>query len=459
MAFKQEKPLRYRSHSPDSAIETVEFSTLDGQNYCFFTLRKGADARALTAKLHAPPLAQEIISHSDAENLLVSRGSAPPQSVIQELSGMGEALAQVLPPSRKFDPWVWRGITSLVGQSLMITSSFMGTGQKSDRSALFGFAALNLMANICNITFGAQEKPDPAQLRLLKQKVNQDILAAGGNPSSLPGIDDDRLALRPPEPKTFGQRSYEFLQKYSVSGGEIGLRTIGAASLAFPLTRKATGGYTIVKNTNPVTFYAGLATLAGKFISLASVEPDPYSAEPPGLIRRLRERVTFPLSSVVEGVASGFMTHDRFTRQKITWGGKTMRDYPGAIGNAVFVGGYGIRLAAPYGSLQVQIPELAAHMADCLATLPPEKIPGQLAEMCHHLARHFEGKQDVSLGQIYTQATKELARQHHIHLPAVSDTPRPRTEPLPLPIAGTQVNEITHKGITEPHASPVMHRS
>ena len=462
MAFKQEKPLRYRSHSPDSAIETVEFSTLDGQNYCFFTLRKGADARALTAKLHAPPLAQEIISHSDAENLLVSRGSAPPQSVIQELSGMGEALAQVLPPSRKFDPWIWRGITSLVGQSLTLTAGLLAAEKGSDRNALFGFAGLNLLANICNITFGAQEKPDPAQLRLLKQKVNQDILAAGGNPSSLPGIDDARLALRPPEPKTFGQRSYEFLQKYSVSGGEIGLRTIGAAWLAFPLkpeNKRKDGGFPFGRNPNPVTFYAGLATFAGKVISLASVEPDPYSAEPPGLIRRLRERVTFPLSSVVEGVASGFMTHDRFTRQKIIWGGKTMRDYPGAIGNAVFVGGYGIRLAAPYGSLQVQIPELAAHMADSLATLPPEKIPGRLAEMCHHLARHFEGKQDVSLAQIYTQATKELARQHHIHLPAVSDTPRPRTEPLPLPIAGTQVNEITHKGITEPHASPVMHHS
>lgn len=136
-----------------------------------------------------------------------------------------------------------------------------------------------------------------------------------------------------------------------------------------------------------------------------------------------------------------------------------MRDYPGAIGNAVFVGGYGIRLAAPYGARQVQIPELAAHMADSLATLPPEKIPGQLAEMSRHLARHFEGNQNVSLAQIYTQTTKELARQHHIHLPAVSEQSHALPKPLPLPTAGTQVNEITHKGITEPHAPAVMHRS
>jgi hypothetical protein len=464
MAFTRKEPSRYRSQAPDSAIEAAEFSFAGGQHYCFFTLRNSADSKGFIAKLHAPPLAQEVISSTKTGTgeLLVTRGALAPQATLQALSGMGEHLTPILPPSKKFDPWVWRGITSLVGQSLTLTSGLLAAEKGADRNALFGFAGLNLLANICNITFGAQEKPDPAQLRLLKQKVNQDVLAAGGNETSLPGIDDDRLALRPPEPRTFGQRSYDFLQKYSVSGGEIGLRTIGAASLAFPLKppdKRKDGGFPFGPNDNPVTYKAGWATLAGKFISFASVEPDPYNPEPPSLIRQLRERVTFPLSSIVEMVAAGFMAHDRYYNKKITWGGKTMRDYPAAIGNAVFVGGYLIRLAAPYGSREVKIPELAAHIADSLATLPPEKITAQLAETCHMLARHFAGKQGVSLSQIYTLVTDELDRQHHIRLPAVAggEKSAPHASPPPPSVTATKVQQIAHEGRAEHQAAAALH--
>ena len=415
--------------SGKGTLRQAVFSRANGRYYGFFTTADAASAAALRTELEAA--GQRVVSQLDDPSgavTLIGCGSDLPERVVEQLRGGGHALRLPQPAKQAFDPWKWRGITSIGGQSLQIASSFLSrTIHAGDRMAIFGFAALNMLANASNIIFGAQEKHDPHQLRYLKESFNARLapdLPAGAALSD-PDATSPRAAAAPAPSRTLGQKTYDFMQKYSVSGGEIGLRMLGSASLVMPITRwgdavrtlRDTGSLktavSVASNPNVRTFRVGLLMLLGKCVSLISKEPDPYNPDPPGWLDRFRQRYTFRLSSLIEAGAASYMMHDRLKNQKIELGGKLVPDYVGAAGNAMFVTGYGIRLSAPYGSREVDQGELIAHMTHGLAQLPPEKLPQQLAQSAAWLAEHFN-KPELDVADIYTRLASELERGYGI---------------------------------------------
>jgi hypothetical protein len=227
-----------------------------------------------------------------------------------------------------------------------------------------------------------------------------------------------------------------------VTGGEIGLRFLGATSLSFPApklvnaVKEIRGGRPVgealkdTKNTNPVTYKVGLITLAGKVTSLFSKEPDPFNPKPHTWVDDVREKITFPLSSVIEGVGAAWMAYDRFAKQKINLFGKQRPDYFGGVGNLVFVGGYVIRFFAPYGSREVDMKELTAHISDSLAKMPRERLPQLIAETATDLKKHFKDKQ-LGVSDYYAMIAADLKQYNHIDISALVASAAPRQAGLP----------------------------
>lgn len=455
------QPRHFVTRAPQTALRRLEVAHEGAITSAFLTFASVSGANAFVQKMQAQPDNQmQIVAQSSHTNgaLLIVQTPEPLEAFIARVAE-GEPLIPEEKKSRWADPWVWRGITSVIGQSLTLTSGFLGTNSKAgDKSALIGFASLNLMANAMNVTFGSQKKEDKNQLRFLANEANHKLEMAGA--SELPDVGRVTDALpNDGAEQTWGQSLYSSLQKYSVTGGEIGLRTIGATSLAFPITNWGKGlrafqsgglkaAFHAIKNGNPVTFYAGLATLAGKFTSLASKEPDPYSPEPASALRQFREKITFPLSSVIEGVAAGFMTHDRFARQKIRLpNGTIIPDYMGGIGNGIFIGGYGIRLAAPYGSLEVNMPKLYTHLAKGIASVPAEKRLQVVSDMALELSEHFAKPETHSAGQIFEGIEQALKKNHAIQL-------RPAELPKSTPLPQIQSPAVLTEAVSRAAALP-----
>ncbi len=426
----------YQNHSKSGDINAIECARVAGKQITFVHLSRNADREKVQQTLESPPLSQTIrASHDDEDGnvLFVCEGNLSTEQLVSRLREQGETLEPPIPEPKKFDPWFWRGTTSIIGQGLQLTAGAFSK-DKADSAALIGFATLNMTANASNIIFGAQEKYDDHQLRLVRQQVNNTLFPRLGGSTELPNVANDPMAGRQEEPKSFGQRCYAFGQKYSTSIGEISLRTIGATQLSFPYKNykaaysilRQTGSLgemlEVAKNTNPITYRAGLMTLAGKFISMLASEPDPYNPKPPSTLDQFRQKVAFPLSSVVEMAGAGYMSFDRFANQKITLRGREMADVFGGVGNTVFVGGYMIRLAAPYGTREVDMPKLYAHASNALALLPAEERPQALMDVAVQLKQHFKDK-PITLAYIYAGIAEDLHKYHKT---------APLSEPEPL---------------------------
>ena len=472
----KQKPDIYIASGAAAGIEGAEFASANGTYLGFYHVTNTQAAQQLRGWLEAAPLHQQMVSQTkDGDRLLlVAQGKQAPSQVMEQLAAHG---VQLTPPEKneKIDPWKIRAATSVVGQGLQIWSGFAtrtrvayeaaeaakagrafdASGAKADIISILGFATLNMCANLMNWIFGAQEKKDPRQLRFLKSQFNEQIAPlVDGN--ALPNVDNACLKTRPADPqkKTAGQRVYNFLQGYSVTFGEIGLRVVGSALLAFPKpiqgmktlfqTQSLKEAFKVAKNPTK-TFYVGLTMLAGKFTSLLAKEPDPFNPEPPGLIRRFRESVAFPLSSVIEGGAATYMGASKAINKDGTSNIRVFnrnydRDLLNAAGNASFVYGYGVRFKAPYGTLEVDMPELYAHISDGLAKLPVEKIPAVLAETSMGLAAHFQ-KKELPASIIYAAIAADLAKQHKIEL--VNATAASNT--IQTPQAPTKVHAVEHQ--------------
>lgn len=425
----------YNNLRADSPIRSVELSSPKlGYNTAFFHLADDANAENVKAWL-SEQAGQTVISQATIEGhtLLITRGNHSQDMLLATLKERGDNF-QEPKVEKKFNPWKWRGITSIVGQSLQLFSSWKGSKPGSaDRAAIGLFASTNLVANITNITFGSQKKEDPHQLRALKERFNETLVQHLPEGQTLFSPDENRAALRPVEKNSdsLGKKVHSVARKYSVSGGEIGLRFFGASSLSFPITKWKKGFETFsksgakdafkeIRNDNPITFKVGLITVLGKIISFCSKEPDPYNPKAPSTLDKIREKVTFPLSSVVEGLGAAWMAYDRFKNQTITFGKKKYPDFFGGVGNLVFITGYVIRFFAPYGSREVNMKELNAHITDSLAKVPQEKLPALLAQTAADLKWHF--KEKISLPEIYNQLASDLKYHHHIDLESIPHT-------------------------------------
>jgi hypothetical protein len=411
-----------------------------GGAVAFIHLQKGANVAAIQERFTTlggeQPILSEVVT---AEHpILMLQSQKTPQELVDALTAQGEQLVAQT-EEKKFNAWKWRGYTSLAGQTLTFISGIFSDRPRDDKIALCGFVVLNLLANASNIIFGAQKKEDSYQLQALKENFNAQIaphLKEGESPLN---PQEKRAELRKDEhhTETTGQKIFSTMQQYSTSFGEVGLRLLGATSLVTPAPKiaKAITGeiprtFANIKNDNPATYNAGLLTLLGKFTSLASKEPDPYNPTPPTGLDKFREKITFPLSSVIEAAGAAIMAKDAYAK----------KDTAGAIGNLIFIGGYGIRFFAPYGSLEVNQKELHAHITDSLAKLPPEKIPSLLAETAVNLQQHF-GKKSPDIASLYAKLEADMLKYHQIDVAQIQRN-----------VAGTQESALTQN--TVPQVAP-----
>jgi hypothetical protein len=457
----------YTGKHDGSAVQSAEFMRIEGEQYALLSIKADTQAAFLPKVLHSMAIPAVVASELTQENgdktVLIKMGGGE-QSLLDALAQQGDPLIAKHEKESKFDPWFWRGATSIVGQSLQILSSCTTYNPKNvsadgrpivnPDAAIFGFGALNLMANACNMTFGSQHKPDEHQLKYLKEAFNQQWQPYAVEGKELPAVDGRALHRREQEKQSVGEKLHGFLQQQSVTFGEVGLRMLGTTSLIAPITQWPKA-FEYVMQGNPVqaasavinkdkaTLSVGIATMVGKISGLVAKEQDPYNPKPKSGIESFRENIAFKLSSVIEGGAAAYMMFDRYHNKRSTIGydgnmnaegfargaDETMQtvrnrdasymkqlkpDWAGVAGNFVFIDGYMMRYFAKVGSLDVDMKELCAHVSDGLSNLPKEQIPDALAATALSLKLHFHDKKDITAAGIYEAVADDLRKQHVI---------------------------------------------
>ncbi len=464
----------YVSQKPNAPVELAEFSQQDGQQFALLHLRSGAGSEGLRHSLINGQSPVSVLSDRQLENgdhVLMCRGDCAEQDVLNLLEQSGASMAPQAEEKQGFNPWKWRGLASIVGQSLQLLAAYFAPkSEKGNASTLYTFAGLNLAANFCNIIFGAQHKHDKHQLAFLKNQINEGVAPYVIDKTNLPDVAHNPLDDREKVPESFGEQVYHTLQKYSVTIGEIGFRVLGTVSLVFPFakagevinTYRQDGfgeAFQTALNKNPdgtlaANFYVGLGMLAGKGISFFAKEPDPYNPKPQNAFDRFREKHAFHASSVIEGLSTAGMMVNQLQTKHITFNKETetplYRDYMGALGNLVFIGGYGIRLAAPYGSLEVNMQELYAHVSDALAQVPREQLPDVLADTVMGLKAHFHDKKDITTADIYAGIASDLEKHHQITLPIQAPRGHVASKPF-VPAAAREALDIASGDAPLPH--------
>jgi hypothetical protein len=181
-----------------------------------------------------------------------------------------------------------------------------------------------------------------------------------------------------------------------------------------------------------VTYNAGLGMLLGKGVSMLATEEDPFNPKQKNAIDHFKEEIAFKASSIIETIATGYMLADRLNMIKkpdiigddglpkpaprnemSILGQERKNDYLGAAGGLVFMGGYGIRFTASYGSLDVDMKHLYAHISDCLNEVPKEILPNALIATAASLKNHFADKK-ITFTEIYSGIANDLLHHHGV---------------------------------------------
>ena len=243
----------YKNQAAASPIASVEFAPMPDGNFSFFTLRNKQDAEGVKQWLTSQGVGQKLIAETavNGQPVLVTQGSQSQQALLTQLSAQHGEFSLVFKP-KKNNIWAIRGNMGMVGQGLQIVSSFLNASGLD--VATLSFASLNLLANGTNIIFGAEQLPDTHRLRFLKKEINRKVAPYSTAEQQLPGVDDDRQALRaePQPPQTLGEKAYAFMKHNSVSIGEIGLRYLGSVAIAFPLSTRVMKTITRMQPTGEV---------------------------------------------------------------------------------------------------------------------------------------------------------------------------------------------------------------
>lgn len=448
-----ENVTHYRAVSTQGALESVDFSTVGGENFAFFQLYDQAALESIRRAVTAPPLQQTVsaITSVAGKPMLITRGKASPDAILEEFKkSYGVKFEKVAQP-KTFEAWRLRSLLGFGGQGLQLASSFLRPSGRIDTSVMV-FAASNLAANTINLIYdhGTQVE-DKHQLRYLKQQVNRELtphLKAGESALS---IDDKRTALRPPDHthKPLDEAK-GFLKRHSVAVGELGLRYLGAIGLAFPARwwKEAWMAKTLPRmDPSPLRVYTGLSSILGKTVAATSKIPDPYNPKPRRWFDDIREKYSFLTGGLIEVTSFSALAYDAFmntggknSHRGIKINGHIHRDWLGGIGATMFVLGYIVRSWAQYGERKVDMNELYAHASDTLAETSPEKIPQLLANTSASLAEHFKNRPNLSFASIYSDLASDLHRYHahtspmhartlaptHTGVPANDDTPNSR---------------------------------
>lgn len=420
---------RYTNTASHGLLASVEFSPMQTGNMAFLHLRDAGSLEQVKARL--PALGQEVLAQTMVKGapMLVTRGAKSPSDIVALLEKDGERLT-LHTPKKPFDAWKIRSILGFGGQTLQLISSFLRPSRQIDPS-VFMFAVTNLAANTINLIYRGQEVDDPHRLNYVKQELNTKLaphLAEGQAP---PSVHDHRSALRGEVRNDKALSGFQnFMQKHSVNVGELGLRYLGAIGLAYPAPHwKASfkAGEMPPRDPSNLRFYAGLSSVVGKTIALASKIPDPYDPKPKGWLNTLREKFTFLAGGLVEITSYSAFAYECFfnttgknARRGIRLNGHLQRDWIGGIGASMFVLGYITRSWAKYGQRHVNMEELYAHASDTIAKLPAEKVPQLLADTAAAMTEHFKDTPNLDYATIYSNLAADLYRYHHIAPKAVS---------------------------------------
>jgi len=441
----------YKNKNPASPLLAVEFTPVADGNFTYFYASTRENKQPLKDWLTGH--GQEIVAETlvDGKTVLVTHGDKTKEEMTKALEERGDKL-ELVKHKKKFNAWAWRGNMSNVGQVLQVMSAAMKP--KGIDSATMTFGLSNLAANMTNLVFGGEEREDINGERTLKGKINKGLgsYLAGDDP--LPE-DDDRLGLRKEakEAPSAGDKAYGFMKQNSVKIGEIGLRYFGAFNMLAPVFKgkqewqkvftalgegKMGAAWKSFRNPDKANFWVGVLYLFGKTLALTSKIPDPYDPTPKTALDEFREKYAFKLSSIIEGVGAATIASSRLKPGTKVNPGKVLdkigfnfgnkqwdRDYLGGIGGLLFMGGFAIRLAAPFGTRKLDMDEIYAHATDTLAKTPPEKLPQLLADTAATMKEHLKD-QPIEYGEIFNKMMTDMYRYHHIALNNLGTEPEER---------------------------------
>lgn len=461
----------YRNNKQESPITSVEFSPVSDGNFTFFFIDSPISVKGVKEWLQDKKVSQEIIAETQVSGhpVLVTHGDKPPEHILAALKDRGEELT---PYHRKkaFSEQVWPMGASIatVGQLMQLTSSYLRPKRDADWTLRL-FAGSNLLASAWIFFYGAQRSKDPHRLTYLKRHFNEELGShAPGGQDSLPDINDTRLRFHneSSEPKNIAGKMDDFLARNSVTVGEIGLRYLGATSLAFSsknwgkafnklLEGEFKEAYKVGRTATPIpgtnkvsllTHNAGMLSLTGKTIAIASKAEDPYNPKPSTWLDKVREKFTFNFGGALETIAFATVAYDGFKNKKISFkpaykkvmegekevlkrieGVKEHADVISGIGSSLFTIRYIMRNWAPFGVREMDMPELYAHVTDCLAKMPPDKLPQLLADTAADITDHFQDKH-LKYGEVFSQLLTDLYRYHHIALDNLGTEPEERLQ-------------------------------
>lgn len=436
----------YENLQKNSPLTAVEFTPVSDGNFSFFYIDSPVKRNAIREWLTSPGIGQEIMAETSINGrpVLVTHGDKTQEDIMRLLEEQGDKLV-LSKQKQTIDAWKIRSSMSVAGQSLQMLSAWRQLRPDAQgnlaRQGIDGptmlFAVLNMTANIIGYVFGSQKTEDKNQLSYLKEQFNHKLDSHVADGSELPKANERRSALHlePEREKTAGEKFQGFLQRNSVTVGEIGLRYAAALALTFPLKtlrpalNKMMAGeireaIQIGRNPDKLKFYAGAGYLLGKTMGLFSKVKDPYDNKPHTALDTVREEVLFKADSVIEAMCGTAIALNGF-KQKIDIGGKPVTDYAGGVGGLLFAAGYAVRLFAKFGEKQMNMDELQAHISDSLAKVPPEELPQLIAECAATLKEHFKDK-PLEFGQVYTQIMTDMYRYHHIALDNLGTQPEER---------------------------------
>lgn len=414
----------YNNKNANGALSTVEFTPVSEGNFAFFYIDEAIHRDPFKQWLATQ--GQRIVGESEVsgKTVLVTRGEKPKEAILKALEERGEKM-EFHHHQSGMDVWTVIATLGPIGQVLQVASSTMRN--KLDWG-LATFAGANLIAHGIAFAYGSQKSDDPNRLHFIKEKVSKD-LEQHIPASELPGLDDHRASLHnDPHRRTLGESTNNFLKRYSVRIGELGLRYLGVFALAFPTDRWKAGANALAKgslkeafqaarNPSKLVFMAGAGSILGKTVALFSKVPDPYDPKPHGIIDHLREQYAFRAGGWIETLAFGTMAYDAFsdTNRKLVLNGKEYKDYLGGIGASLFTLRYMVRHWAKFGEKNVDMEELYAHVTDGLSKVSGDKLPQVIADVSAEIAEHFHDKK-LDYGTVYTQLMTDLYRYHHIAL-------------------------------------------
>lgn len=470
---------KYVHSQEDAAIVSAEFTPMAGGNMAYLTLRKGVPSEGVRRMLAENQ--QDVIAETKQgeRTVLVTRGPRSQEQLLNALEKGGEPL-KVHEDKKGTEPWVVRSLLGFGGQSLQLISAFMRPPRGGVRGwanvdkPQFLFAATNLTANGINLVYKGNDLPDPSRTMHVKQMINDTLVRELKPGEKTLDVRDDRMVLR--DPDYHSRRAltgfHGFMQKHSVSVGELGLRYVGAFGMAYPLDKIGQNGKLLNPHPASLRHFTGMASMAGKTIALTAKVPDPYNPAAQTWFGKIRENISFKLGGWIETAAFSALAYDAFfntgdvaANKILEAGGKeTManavrsrgiqsatgvkRDWLGGLGASMFVAGYIVRHFAKYGSRHVNMQEIYAHAGDTLAKLPPDKVPQALADISGQLAEHFKDDKRVSYASIYSHLAGDLCRYHQVEAKradvpevVVEETPE---EQLARPAVHVQAGSAVH---------------